>query len=332
MSQADHVRWGIIGTAGIARSAFLPAVRATGGAVVAVGGRDLARTQAYAAENGIDRAIEGYQDLIEDPAVEAVYIPLPNGLHAPWTIRALRAGKPVLCEKPLCGTLAETAAVLEVAREAGTPLWEALVFPFHSQLQRIRGLIAEGVIGELAEIQSTFQVLMDRPGDIRLSRDLAGGAARDLACYPVRLARELLRADHESAWATARVGGDGVDVELQGSLGFSGGRTLMLSCGFGRSFDTFARLLGTRGQIHVSNPFLPRRPDYFEVFTASGSARYPATETDLAFAPAVGHIQAVVRGEQAPRLLAVDTALGTARALHDLLESAAAGLAGPVPG
>jgi predicted dehydrogenase len=235
----------------------------------------------------------------------------------------------VLCEKPLCGTLADTERVLGVARQTGTLLWEAFVFPFHAQMEQIRGLLAEGAIGELREIQSDFHFVLDRPADIRLSRALDGGAVRDVGCYPIRLAGELFGGEHESAWASARWGGDGVDVDMQGSLGFPDGRRLLLSCGFGRSLDVFSRLLGTGGQIRVSNAFHPGPGDHFEVFADGAEPKsYPAAGTEPSFTAAIAHIQGVLRGEQPPRSLAIDTSLGTARALHDLLESAAAGTPG----
>jgi predicted dehydrogenase len=340
MTVTGQVRWGVVGTAKIARTAFLPGLRAAGGVAAAVAGRDLARTQDYTSANGIERAIEGYQNLIDDPDIDALYIPLPNGLHAEWTIQALRAGQPVLCEKPLCGSLAETERVLGVARETGTLLWEAFVFPFQAQMERIHGLLADGAIGELREIQSDFHFRLGDPANIRMARDLAGGALNDVGCYPVRLARELFGDEHESAWATARWGGGagaagpgaagpgaagGVDVDTQGSLGFPGGRRLLLSCGFGRSLDTYSRLLGTSGQIHVSNAFHPGPGDHFEVLAEGAEPRTEAAAgTEPSFTAAIAHIQAVIRGEQQPRSLALDTSLGSAQALHDLRESAAA--------
>lgn len=322
------MRWGIIGTANIARGYFLPAVREAGGEVTAVAGRDAERTARWAHENMIGRAVTGYQALIDDPDVDALYIPLPNSLHAQWTIAALRAGRPVLCEKPLTGSLAEAEQVLAVARETGTPLWEAFVFPFQDQMERIRGLLADGVIGELREIQSNFQfVLGNREGDIRMSAALAGGALNDVGCYPVRLARDLFAAEHTSAWAAAEWGPGGVDLATWGVLNFPGGRRLLLSCSFGLAFDTFSRLLGTTGQINITNPFHPTAQDRFEVWVAG---REPVTHPGLgrdqySFTAAVRHIQAVVSGAEQPRLLAVDTSLGSARALHDLSRSAMAG-------
>ena len=322
------MRWGIIGTANIARGYFLPAVREAGGEVTTVAGRDPGRTARWAHENMIGRAVTGYQALIDDPDVDALYIPLPNSLHAQWTIAALRAGRPVLCEKPLTASLAEAEQVLAVARETGTPLWEAFVFPFQDQMERIRGLLADGVIGELREIQSNFQfVLGNREGDIRMSAALAGGALNDVGCYPVRLARDLFAAEHTSAWATAEWDAGGVDLATWGVLNFPGGRRLLLSCSFGLAFDTFSRLLGTAGQINITNPFHPTAQDRFEVRVAG---REPVTHPGLgrdqySFTAAVRHIQAVVSGAQQPRLLAVDTSLGSARALHDLSHSAMAG-------
>ena len=175
------VRWGIVGTANIARGSFLPGLRAAGGTPAAVAGRDLGRAEKWAGEQGVDRAIEGYQALIDDPDIDALYIPLPNSLHAEWTIAALRAGKPVLCEKPLCGSLEEVQQVLAVAQETGTLLWEAFVFPFHDQFAAVRKLISDGAIGELREIQSNFAFTVGRPENIRMIRDLDGGALNDVA-------------------------------------------------------------------------------------------------------------------------------------------------------
>jgi predicted dehydrogenase len=325
MPGTGQVRWGIIGTARIARTAFLPAVAAAGGGVVTtVAGRDLDRARQYAAENGIARAVQGYQALLDDPDVDAVYIPLPNALHAEWTARALRAGKAVLCEKPLCGSLAETEQVLTVARETGTPLWEAFVFPFHEQMAKVHGLLADGALGELREIQSNFAFVLDHPDDFRLRRGMAGGALNDIGCYPVRLAVELFTGELESAWATATLGGDGVDVDLAGSVGYSGHQRLTVSCSFLRSDDRFTRLVGTAGQIHLTDPYHPGPDDSFTLFEESKEPRGFASADEVpSFTAAIRHIQQVVRGQEAPRHLAVDNSLATARALHALHEAVA---------
>ena len=318
MTTTSSVRWGIIGTANIARSAFLPALRVAGGVAAAVAGRDEDRTKRWAAEQGVQRAITGYQNLIDDPDVDALYNPLPNALHAAWTIAALRAGKPVLCEKPLCGTLADTERVLDVAAQTGTLLWEAFVFPFNEHMDRLRSLLADGAIGELREVQSDFHFTVTRPENIRLSADLQGGALRDVGCYPVRLAQELF-GEHETAWATRVTGGQDVDVETWGSLGYSGGRRLLLSCGMRRGAETFSRLLGDKGQIHLSNLFHPRAGDSVTLHPTGGEpVTFGATVVEPAFSAALRHINSAIAGAAEPRLLALETSLATARALHDL--------------
>ena len=323
---SDPVRWGIISTANIARGQFLPGLRAAGGIPAAVAGRDLGRAQAWAEQHGVDRAVAGYQALIDDPDIDALYVPLPNSLHAEWTIKALRAGKPVLCEKPLCGTLAEAEQVLAVAGETGTLLWEAFVFPFHAQFAAVQKLLADGAVGELLEIQSDFHFMVRNPANIRLARDLDGGALNDVGCYPVRIALELFGAGHTDAWATAVWGGHDVDVDTQGSLGFPGGRRLLLTCGMRRAYDTFTRLLGTAGQIQLTNPFHPGRGDSYTVLTDGEPPRtLDAGAAEPSFTGMIRHIQNVLRDGEPPRQLALDTSLASARALHDLHQSMGAG-------
>src|SRR5207245_3973793 len=142
------------------------------------------------------------------------------------------------------------------AERTGTLLWEAFVFPFNEHLRHVRSLLDDGAIGELREIQSDFHFRVSRPDNIRMSADLEGGALRDVGCYPVRLAQEFF-GKHDSAWAACEHGGAGVDVDTWGSLGYPGGRRLLLSCGMRRSYDTFSRLIGTTGQLHLTNPFHP---------------------------------------------------------------------------
>jgi predicted dehydrogenase len=322
MNAPAGVRWGIIGTANIARGQFLPGLRSASGVAAAVAGRDPARTEQWASDNGVERPVTGYQALIDDPDIDALYIALPNALHAEWTIRALEAGKPVLCEKPLCGTLPDTERVLATARQTGTLLWEAFVFPFQPQMAAIEELVADGTIGELMEIKSNFHFMVRNPANIRLSRELEGGALLDVGCYPVRLAQLMFGPEYESAWARAVIGGDGVDVDTWGVLGYSGGRRLMLSAGMQRSYDTATTLEGTNGQIRVTNPFHPGPADSYQVAIAGAEPRTLTAEADEpSFTPAIRHINAVIMGAEEPRMLALDTSLATARALNDLARS-----------
>jgi predicted dehydrogenase len=324
---ADPIRWGILGAAGIAASAFLPALAETGdGQPVVVGARDGDRAARWATDHGVARGVAGYEPVLADPDVEAVYIALPNSMHAEWTIAALEGGKAVLCEKPLCGTVEETEVVLAAARDAPAPLWEAFVFPFHEQMRRVRSSIDAGAIGEPREIWSRFHFVLDDPDDIRMSAALAGGATRDVGCYSIRLARlvfehepDLRRPAADAVWT------GGVDEELWGILPFDRDHRLQFSCGFRSSDDTLARVIGTGGEIRMTNPFHPGSDDLFEVIVDGEVAeRGPAAPSgERSFTPAIRHIHAVLRGSADPAHLAVDEALGNARAIEALRNAAA---------
>ncbi len=289
-----------------------------------VGGRDERRAERWAADVGVSRAVEGYERVLEDPDVEAVYVPLPNELHAGWTIAALEAGKAVFCEKPLCGTVDQTERVLEVARTAPGHLWEAFVFPFHHQMSRVRAQIADGAIGDLREIWSRFHFVLEDPSNIRFSTDLAGGATQDVGCYAIRLGRLLFDDEPDLSRAFSQAVWRDVDVELWGALAFEGDRRLLLSCGFRSGYDTLARVIGTAGEIRMTNPFHPVAGDTLTVLRDGKvvSEEPAAPDGERSFTPAIRHIHRVLRGLEEPAHLAVDEALGNARAIASLLDAA----------
>jgi predicted dehydrogenase len=316
MAGDGSIRWGILGTANIARAAFLPGLReAGGGRAVRVAGREAAHAEAWAREHGVESAVVGYERVLEADDIDAVYIPLPNTLHAHWTRQALAAGKAVLTEKPLCVSVPETEAVLADAAQPGRLLWEAFVFPFHPQMERVRRLIADGAIGELREIQSGFHFPVRSETNIRLRPDLAGGALNDVGCYPLHLAAGLFGEAPAQAVATSAFAPTGVDRETRGVLGFSHDRALVFSCGIARGPDTATRLLGTEGEIRLTNPFHPSPDDVLEWRRGADLRVERPTAHRASFSPALRHIHAVLRGEEAPRHLAVTDALATAQAL-----------------
>jgi predicted dehydrogenase len=330
----DPIRWGIVGTANIARAQFLPGLREAGGGRAAlVASRDRAKAEAYASAHGIDQGIEGYDALIESPNIDAVYVALPNALHAEPTIRALKAGKAVLCEKPLSVGAAQTKDVLDVAATAARPLWEAFVFPFHAQHQRLVNLLEDGAIGEPAELYSAFHFLLTNPANIRMDAALGGGALADVGCYPIRLAFELFgadRADGGEARACEAITEHGVDTDAAGIVTFgprsgtrsrvrSGTRRLLLTCGFKRGFDTFTTVLGSNGQIQLTNPFHPSPADTLIIRRPNADPVTERPTTDnRSFTAAIRHIHAVLRGEAAPVHTAADYSLPAARVLEEL--------------
>jgi predicted dehydrogenase len=313
----EPVHWGILGTANIARAAFLPALRATGtGVAWAVGGRDRQRTAAFAREQGIHHAYLGYEAVLDDPRVDAVYIALPNTLHEEWTLRAIERGKAVLCEKPLAPTQEAVRRVLASARTRGALLWEAFVFPFQPQWRRIEEWLSEGRIGAVQEIQSTFHFRVRRADNIRWDRQLAGGSLNDVGCYPVHLAHRIWKTPSTAHLAVARPAPTGVDAECSGVVTFGPREWLVFSAAMTRDYDTETRILGETGSIRLTNPFHPGPGDYVELWRGDRLVRREALAGDsLSFKPALQHIHAVLRGDASPEHLAVHDAEPTAATL-----------------
>jgi predicted dehydrogenase len=298
-------------------------VHAAGGIPYAVAGRDLDRARHFAAENEIEHAMEGYANLLADDQVEAVYIALPNSLHAEWTIATLRAGKPVLCEKPLCISAAEVREVLQVAEETGTWLWEAFVFPFRNQTRRLQEIMASGTIGEIVEVYTNNHFQLGRRNDIRLDPALGGGALLDVGCYCIRLANLVFERDPDEAAALAQWAPEGVDEAIHAVLGYGDQRRLLFSGSFLQRSDQMTRVIGTEGEIRLTNPYHPTADDTLEVHAGGHISEESPSGPEPSFTDAIRHIQSVVRGEEEPRHLAVENSLGVAIGL-DLVRDRAA--------
>src|SRR5262249_19664365 len=245
-----------------------------GVAVAAVAARDPARAAAFARRHGIPRVHPTYDALIADPDLDAVYIPLPNGLHAEWAIRALRAGKHVLCEKPLAANAAEAEAMTRAATESGRLLMEAAHSMYHPLAARLKSILGSGELGPGRQPQAYFCVPLLRPRDIRYSYDLAGGATMDLGCYTVQLLRFLAGAEPEVRTAHARLARPRVDRYMRAELQFPNGPSARIVCSFLSPALLWlrARVRGDTGELRVINPSLP---SYFHLLTvrAAGGIR-----------------------------------------------------------
>ncbi len=263
-----RLRWGVLSTADIGVMKVIPGIRRSArGEVVAIASRDGARATRVAGELGIPRAHADYESLLADPGVDAVYIPLPNHLHARWTIAALRAGKPVLCEKPLAMTADEAQTMVDVARETGVPLMEAFMYRQHPSWLALRELLAAGRIGRLRAVDAWFSYHNDDPANIRNIAEFGGGALYDIGCYTINLARMLFGAEPDDV--VARVVRDpdlGVDVLTSAILGFGDGQaTFTVSTRV--ETDQRVDLYGDRGRMSIDIPFNipPDRPTRIRV-------------------------------------------------------------------
>src|SRR5688500_11487316 len=204
------LRWGIVSTARIARERFVPGVRAASeGEVVAIASRDAGRAQAVATELRIPRAYATYEALLADPEVDAVYIGLPNGLHAEWTVRAAEAGKHVLCEKPAARRAADAQRMVEACGRAGVVLMEAFMYRLHPQHARVLELVRQGAIGDPVFVRASFCFAMSAErraaGDVRLQAGLEGGALMDVGCYALNAARYIFGAEPLAVSAQQRL-------------------------------------------------------------------------------------------------------------------------------
>ena len=296
----DKVRWGVLSTARIATEKVIPGIRRSAtGEVVAIASRDVDRARAAADGLGIPRSHGSYEALLADPGVDAVYVPLPNHLHAEWSIRALEAGKHVLCEKPLALSAADAVRMADASATSGRLLMEAFMYRHHPSWVAVQELVAGGRIGRLQAIDSWFSYFLDDPANIRNVLEYGGGALYDIGCYSVSLSRLLFDAEpDEVSAAIVRDPASGVDILTTGHMTFPGGLA-SFTCATLVEPDQRVHIYGTDGRIEIEIPFNipPDRPTRIFVTQGGDPPVAPATET-LEFAPADQYAcQADVFGE-----------------------------------
>ncbi|HEY3774857.1 MAG TPA: Gfo/Idh/MocA family oxidoreductase [Solirubrobacteraceae bacterium] len=306
------LRWGLLSTARI-NDAFLGGVAESSSAdVVAVASRNGERARAYAQARGIDSAHGSYEALFADPAVDAVYISLPNGMHLDWTERALRAGKHVLCEKPLGRDPAAVAAAFDLAEQQGVTLREAFMYRHHPQTVRLAELVADGAIGRLRAIRSNFSFVLSDPEDVRLSGDLEGGALLDLGCYCVSASR-LLAGEPESVAGVRVVGGQDVDVSFAGAMRFPDEVIAAFDVSFRIADGSRLEVAGDAGVLRVDDPWHIHTPG---IVLCDGNGERPIEIPSAdSYRLEAEDLDAVVDGGASGGGLSRDDAIGQARAL-----------------
>jgi predicted dehydrogenase len=321
---SEPVRWGLLSTARI-NDQILAAARASGRAEVsAVASRDAARGRAYAAEHGIARSYGDYEGLLEDPDVDAVYVSAPNALHVPWSIRALEAGKHVLCEKPLTASAAAAEEAFAVAERAGRLLVEAFMWRHQPQTDLLARMVREGAVGAPRVVRASFSFTLARPGDVRWSAELEGGALMDVGCYCVSALR-LLCGEPERVSGEAVRGGDGVDARFSGLLRFPGDVLGGFDCGFDLPRRAGIEVVGEEGTLTSEDPWHGPSP----LLLLARDGEPPETVGAEAADPyllELDDVSRAIRDGGEPRLGRAD-AVGQARALEALYRSAAEGRA-----
>jgi predicted dehydrogenase len=315
------VRWGLISTARINRKILAGAAESDRVEVVAVAARERARAEAYAREHGIERAYGGYDDLLSDPEVEAVYISLPNGLHVEWAIRALSAGKHVLCEKPLTASPAEAERAFDVADTRGLVLSEAFMWRHHPQTAELVRLVESGVLGRLRLVRAAFSFRLADEQDVRLDAELEGGSLMDVGCYCVSairlLAGEPLLVSGEQALAAS-----GVDVTFAGTAVCADEVLAHFDCSFAMPYRGELEVAGEDGVARLWDPWHATRPG-IELLRGGDVTHIDVPGAD-SYRLQLENVGDAIRGE-APLLLGREDAVAQARVLEALYAAAAGG-------
>ncbi|MFD6224622.1 Gfo/Idh/MocA family protein [Nocardia asteroides] len=318
------LRIGVLGAARIAPAAVIgPARRSPEATVTAVAARDRTRAEQFARKHGVERVFGDYQDLLDSPEVDAVYIPLPNGLHGRWTRAAVAADKHVLCEKPFTANAEEAREIARLAADSGLVVMEAFHYRYHPLIRAAEEIVASGELGTLRRVETALSFPLPLFSDIRYDYDLAGGALMDAGCYAVHMARVLGGEDPEVVSARAKLHGDRrIDRAMSAELRFPSGHTGRVRCSMW-SADVLrisATVVGDRGRMRLLNPVLPHAGHLLAVRSADGTRlrrfpRRPSYDYQLdAFA------DAVLRGAPVPTT--PDDAVTTMAVIDDIYRSA----------
>jgi D-xylose 1-dehydrogenase (NADP+, D-xylono-1,5-lactone-forming) len=316
------MRLGIVSTADINRKVIPGAHASEKVELVAVASRDQRRAEEYAKEWEIERAYGSYEALLEDPDVDAVYISLPNTMHREWSIRAVEAGKHVICEKPFSRRVSDVEAAFDAAKHAGRFLTEAFMYRHNPQTKRVVELIGEGAIGELRVIRSTFSYSLYETDNIRLRTDVEGGSLMDVGCYCISGSR-LLGGEPENVFGNAYVGPSGTDWVFTGTMRFPGDVVALFDCGTSLPERDELEAIGTEGSLFLDDPWHCLEP-VIEVRRDDGTERIELDPVD-SYRLELENLADAVAGE-APLLLGRDDALGQARTIEALFRSAEMGV------
>jgi len=312
------VQWGILSTARINDKFIAGCAQSESLTIAAVASRDIERARSYADQHGIERAHGSYEELLADPDVEAVYISLPNSMHLPWTERALKAGKHVLCEKPLGRRPNAVAAAFDLAEREGRLLSEAFMYRHNPQTFRVQELVESGAIGRLRLIRGAFSFVAPDPGNIRLDAGLDGGGLMDVGCYCVSAAR-MLAGEPLAVSGQQLIGGDGVDVAFTGMMRFSDDVLAHFDCGLVLAERDELEVVGDRGSLFLDDPWHCVRPE-IELRTATSVERIEVPRVNSYMLEAE-NMSAAIRGE-VPLLLGRDDAVGQATVIAALYQAA----------
>ena len=312
---STHIRWGIMGCARIARMQVIPAILRTANAKLqAVASRDCGKLDEFEAQFGQFTRHDSYAALIADPAIDAIYIPLPNSMHCEWAMQAMRKGKHVLCEKPLAMNSTEVAQMISVANKSGVLLMEAFMYRYTDHTRQIRRILESGVLGQIRSINSTFRFLLDRENTIKENPSLGGGALYDVGCYPLNLIGLVTGAMPVSSVVECRKH-NGVDINLSAILRYEDGLIASLHCGFDAFGSMHSEIVGTHGMLASTDTFLDSAGELV-LHTKAGREVIPVAASDR-YGEEIRDFSAAILEKRNP-LLTLDESLRNMQILDQL--------------
>ncbi len=319
--------WGLLSTARINR-VIIPMLRISSrNTLDAVASRDVEKARRYAESWGIPRVVESYEALLTDPEIDVIYIPLPNSLHAEWAIKALQAGKHVLCEKPITITVAEADALIRTAQETGKVLAEAFMYRHHPQTLKAKEIVESGALGKLRLIRGCFSFNLNRDPDVRLNADLSGGSIWDVGCYPISYARFLAGCEPLEVFGWQTTGPTGVDVAFTGQMRFPGDLYAQFDSGFRVPYRAALEVVGSEATLRIERPFKPglaetltiQRGDEIESIPVMGQELYLGEVEDMADAILLGKAPRIPLSDSRSNVAALTALLQSARESRPIL-------------
>ena len=320
---ASHLRWGLLSTARITTALLDPLRVSKRNQLLAVASRSQDKADAYARRNKVKRAYGSYTDLLADPDIDVIYNPLPNHLHAEWTIKAVQAGKHVLCEKPLALSLAEVDAMSAAAEKYGKVVAEAFMYRSHPQTLKAREIVAGGKLGKVKMVRGSFTFVMTNPDDFRWKPEMGGGSLWDVGCYPLSYTRLVLGAEPLELFGWQGTGPTGVDEVFAAQMRFPDDIYAQFDCSVKIPYHVFMEIVGDEATLIIPNPYNPgvketlylSKGGKVETIAVKGTEPYIGEVEDMADAILLG---------KPPRVSLADSRLNTAVILA-LFESAKTG-------
>jgi len=317
------LNWGLLSTARINRALITPLRASKRNKLLAVASRTQESADQYAREWKIPRAHGSYEALLADPEIDVIYNSLPNHLHAAWTIKAVEAGKHVLCEKPLALNVGDVDAMREAASKHGRVVAEAFMYRHHPQTLKVQEMVKSGSLGDLKLIRGSFSFVLSRDGDVRLDPAMGGGSIWDVGCYPISYTRIIAGATPLDVFGWQVTGPTGIDETFVGQMRFDHEVHAQFDCSFAIPFHAFMEIIGSEGTLNIPSPFKPgvdekiflTRGDKTETIKIKGQELYIGEVEDMADAVLLGH---------SPRI-SLDDSRANVAVIYALLESARAG-------